>query len=358
MELDVKIPLEEVTIKGEYLNFMVSGAEVRFLNPAIAKVIQSIEDDTNKVGVFLHFRIANHTITFLDVVISNEIPRKKTIKTTHGNHQEKIERTSIISAKKANPENTPNQEQIEQSSAWEHLKFREKVFIYKTKAEQFHQKNQDSKAYLEAIKSILPHFDLTYQIVRMNGKIKQIVLPEQLTEIVRIGKILQDIQIPDPKRKIKSFKLSQKISLDRILRILRLSKSWYLEQLGILQDQTFSIICIPEAVIQHNRSVRRDVSFLFTIKVGSRRALVWESVEVNKATYIFRLETNSNAGIKALTSRVESFLMSDKPHIRSRLRTINARKALGARDVISLNHDYDDFDLDYTWLSRIRDFGV
>lgn len=110
-------------------------------------------------------------------------------------------------------------------------------------------------------------------------------------------------------KKIKNSDISQLYKLKE--------KSEYLKILCELQSENFKIIPISEFSVSNLKGEIISDSFLFTIKHKGYLFLIWESIEIKKATYIFR--TNQKKYIE-LTQSVFHYITSEEEAKRLRLR--------------------------------------
>lgn len=237
------------------------------------------------------------------------------------------------------------------SDNWNHIIFYNNKITYRGKWFDAIK----SQTYLNHLKPFFHRKSFLYKVLKTNSKIVSVSIPNKVYELVRLGKQIDDILNINKIGKFSTFTFSlNKYGLEYydLLSILGKSKTIYLEYLFDNQIENFEIICIPEPIFQNGELVKRDISFIFMLGNVDNPLVIWESVEPNKASYIFDIDINSFA-IEKVLNTIQTFLLLEEPYKRSILRRSSTKLIEGVDEIHSLRHEYY-FEKDITWMNNIE----
>ncbi len=105
--------------------------------------------------------------------------------------------------------------------------------------------------------------------------------------------LLHPTDIPNLQKRTKLVNpLSVKTTND-VFRYAKQHNSWYLEYLGKLHLNTFSIYCSTEQVVHTHGDDKTEISFIFTVcEVEDKILVVYENSEVDRSTILFWVKSN------------------------------------------------------------------
>ena len=126
----------------------------------------------------------------------------------------------------------------------------------------------------------------------------------------------------------------------------------YLKYLFEKQIDNRSIICVPEPVFRDGELIRKDASFIFLLGKESNPVVVWESVEPNKASYLFDIYSKAYP-FKTVLNTIQTFLILEEPYKRSTLSKSDSDLIEGVKGIRKLKHDYH-LEKDITWTRNIE----
>lgn len=206
---------------------------------------------------------------------------------------------------------------------------------------------------------ILKPFILFQKLKPLKVKIygNKIISISNLSEILNIFEILtlkSEIYIYFNQENSKSFnkitsqihKLENKDIID-FYRIIEHSD--YLEYLCQTQSADYKIIPATELVVSNQQIVSEDDAFLFTINKKTKTYIIWESILINKATYIF--ETNKTNYLEDLHF-IFDFIVSDNDKKRFKLGALIKDKENKFNLVYKLRHSTKE-----EWINKIEGIG-
>ena len=200
------------------------------------------------------------------------------------------------------------------------------------------------KTYLT--KSILPPL----KVVIRGNKILRIDNLEYFSQAVEILNFKRNIDLylrESGSRSIGSvINGLEKISNKAIREFLNLNdRSQYLSHLCNIQSTQYKIIPAPELFIFSN-NLKEEDTFIFTVCSAHKLLLVWESINVARATYIFEVDVNS---YRDKLETIFEYIVSTQKNKRSSLRGL-----IPQTDTIKVIQ-HDDFE---DWKKKIEDFSV
>jgi hypothetical protein len=181
-------------------------------------------------------------------------------------------------------------------------------------------------------------------LLKYNDKV-QLMNIDNFFDYIMLGKLYLDIVIHGNLSKLNIFIKSianQNITNDQILKLYNSSKSQYIKYLSERHSPTFKIIPIFEITLKNKETKYYEFSFIFTIEKNNKYYLVWESTEIDKATYIFRFHSAQtlNEGSKSLQSYIMSKKIKNK---RQRLRLRQNELVQLLNYYSNINHKVDGF---------------
>lgn len=240
---------------------------------------------------------------------------------------------------------------FEESSNWNFISFYNGKFSYKGK---WFYANK-SKAYLNHLKPFFSRKSLTYTINKSRNEISGIIIPNEVYDLVKLGKQVDDILNIKRSGKILNLGINLNnygITFYDVLSIFGKSKSFYLEYLFDKQILDYEIICIPEPIYQNGELVKRDISFIFMIGNIVNPTVIWESVEPNKASYMFDVDA-VNYNTRKVINTIQTFLLIEEPYKRSILRRSLENFIEGVNEIKFLRHEYF-IERDFQWVYNIE----
>ena len=185
------------------------------------------------------------------------------------------------------------------------------------------------KYFFESARSsfeVLKPYIIARKLIPLNVTVdnNKIILISNLEEVLSVFKILtlkKEIDLYVNEDKSTSFKkiISQIKNLEnkQIIDFYRITKhSDYLDYLCQIQSKYYKIIPATELVISNQQIISEDDAFLFTINTKTKMFIIWESILINKATYIF--ETTTVNYFENLQS-IFDFIVSDNNKKRFKL---------------------------------------
>lgn len=237
------------------------------------------------------------------------------------------------------------------SSNWNQIRFYNKKITYSGK--WFNAPK--SQTYLNHLKPFFNRKSFSYRIFKENNKVSNVIISEEVYQLVKLGKQVEDILNINSSKKISSYTFQiNKFGLEYydLLSILGKSKTIYLEYLFKNQIENNEIICIPEPIFQNGELVKKDISFIFLLGNINNPLIVWESVEPNKASYLFDIDIDRYPFERVLNT-IQTFLLLEEPYKRSILRRSNYDLIEGVKGIQSLRHEYY-YEKDITWTNNIE----
>jgi len=95
-----------------------------------------------------------------------------------------------------------------------------------------------------------------------------------------------------------------------------------------------------------------SISFVFYLGNLDCPLIVWESVEINKASYVFKIDYK-NYGIEKVMRTIETFLLLEEAHKRTKLRIFNSNLIEGVSSIHLIRHD-NLSKIDLNWVRSIE----
>lgn len=204
---------------------------------------------------------------------------------------------------------------------------------------------------------ILKPFILIQRLKPLKVKIygNKIISISNLTDILNVFKILtlkSEIYIYFNQEQSKSFNkitsLIHKLENKDIIDFYRiLEHNNYLEYLCQKQSEDYKIIPATELVVSNQNIISEDDAFLFTINNKQKLYIIWESILINKATYIF--ETNKINYLEDLHF-IFDFIASDNDKKRFKLGALIKDKDNKFNLVYKLRHSTKE-----EWINKIEE---
>jgi hypothetical protein len=248
--------------------------------------------------------------------------------------------------KETNPKET-----IKVDNNWSLINFFDGKFTYKG----IRYINKKSRKYLNHLRPFFSHKHFEYRIILINNKIASVEIPNAIFDLIKLGKKINDILLIRDSRKNLNLRFTLKefnLTYQDILSIFGKSKTFYLEYLFTNHVEGYDIICIPEPVFQSHSFVRNDISFIFMLGNSDKPYAIWESVEANKASYLFKIDYDKYS-YKKVIQTIEHFLLLKKPYKRSLLQRSNSNLIEGVSSITSIKHEYY-YESDIYWLNTIQ----
>jgi hypothetical protein len=154
-----------------------------------------------------------------------------------------------------------------------------------------------------------------------NNKIVSISNLEEVLNIFSILTLKKEYDLYLTEDKSESFsKIKSQLNFienKQIIEFYRIIEhSEYLKYLCQIQSKDYKIIPATELIISNKQIISEDDAFLFTINTKTKMFIIWESILINKATYIF--ETNEINYFEDLQS-IFDFIVSDNNKKRFKL---------------------------------------
>jgi hypothetical protein len=212
-----------------------------------------------------------------------------------------------------------------------------------------------SKKYLNYLKPFFNRKSFSYTVVRNNNNIGKVIIPNEVYQLIEIAKQIDNIFNINAIQKYANYTFQlEKAGLEfyDLLAILGKSKTMYLKYLFEKQIDNRSIICVPEPVFRDGELIRKDASFIFLLGKESNPVVVWESVEPNKASYLFDIDSRAYP-FKTVLNTIQTFLILEEPYKRSTLSKSDSDLIEGVKGIRKLKHDYH-LEKDITWTRNIE----
>jgi|GEM_PF-6255477 len=212
-----------------------------------------------------------------------------------------------------------------------------------------------SKQYLNHLKPFFSSKSFSYKIHLKNRKITSIGISHDIFSMVKLAKKVDDILSIKRSRKKGdlNFTLTNyNLESSDVLSIFGKSKTLYLEYLFVSHIDKFDIICIPEPVYQSSVLIKRDISFIFYVGNKEQPTIIWESVEPNKASYLFKIEYEKYS-LDLVVKTIQTFLLLEEPYKRSILQSASHKLIEGVKSIKALRHQYYSNE-DYVWVNNIK----
>lgn len=164
------------------------------------------------------------------------------------------------------------------------------------------------------------------------------ILGNKITSINNLSELNSVIQIISIQNEINNyFNDFESTSIDKIISKLKKisnqqmfdflkikERSLYLSFLCEIQSNDYKIIPTTEMLLSNEKIIAHEETFLFTIKRLNQNYIVWESTQINKATYIFQTtDITYKEDIQKLFDFIASGENSKRRKLRYSDKTIN-----------------------------------
>lgn len=209
-----------------------------------------------------------------------------------------------------------------------------------------------SRSSFEILKPfIIAHKLKPLKVKICNNKIVSISNLEEVLNVFRILTLKNESFLYVNDHKSASFRkiILQLKDIDNkhILEFYRIIEhSEYLQFLCTMQSKEYKIIPATELIISNQKIISEDDAFLFTINTRTKMFIIWESVLINKATYIFK--TNASNYFQDLQF-IYDFIVSDNNKKRFKLGVLIKEKENRFNLVYKLIHSTKE-----EWISKIQ----
>jgi len=245
--------------------------------------------------------------------------------------------------------------QYEESTVitWNNIMFEDGriLLILKNSVRDYYSLPQSRKSF-ELLKPYFSKFEIPHaKAIIINNKIKTIENINEITVALNILSIQEELSkdlfnFPD----ISFSSINRKyinITNNDISKLYKLKeKSKYIRILCELQSESLKIIPITELSVSKAKGEIFDDSFLFSVEKDNIVFIIWESAEINKATYVFKTNNNNYFEIALL---IFHYITSDESTKRLRL-----RKAIKERNNKLGVLEFIDHDSLEQWVSKLN----
>ncbi len=177
------------------------------------------------------------------------------------------------------------------SSEWSDISFRNYYIIYKYNRNEYKfDKHPKSSREYDYIKNFFEFNNFKFKITLLDNKPINIEIPAEIFEYLDLARDLSAF-LNRPKfystLSLRSVMDKFDNSIDKLLKLFNKKHTKYIQYLTSIHSTEFQIKTIFEPIVHQKNISKFDLSFLFTFNKNRLHYLIWESIEVDKATYVF-----------------------------------------------------------------------